>query len=203
MQKLKSILKYIYKYSHLFIAIVGIACIIFQKQIFPILPYLFGGVMIAIGLFGLAFSILKLIVNDKKSQAFAYSLVLLVLGIVFIKNHASNESIIYIGIAWGMLGLFRGGTNVIHGIEQIRQKKASSIITLIEAAFTMVVASIILFEPIEAIPDHIVLLGIELLAVSICSFFGFRESASLWNVVDIHQEDGEINNETKKIKEEK
>ena len=41
MQKLKCILKHIYKCSHLFIAIVGIACIIFQKQIFPQrFPYL-------------------------------------------------------------------------------------------------------------------------------------------------------------------
>lgn len=188
MAKLKNILKFVYEYSHLLVCAVGVCCIIFQEQIIPVLPYVFGAIMILIGVSGIVLGLLRLLVNDKKSQVFSYSFLVLILGVIFISKHANEESVAYIGISWGIMGLFRAGSNIIIGITEARERKFTSIITLNEAAFTLIVSIMILLEPIHSIPEHVLLLGIELIAVSICTVFGIHGGFSLWHLIELNEE---------------
>lgn len=191
MQRLKKILSYTYEYAHLFICALGVCSIIFQSQILSIFPYVFGGVMILIGITGIVLGLLRLLVNEKKSQVFSYSFMLLVLGIIFIIKHADEESIGYIGIAWGMIGLFRSASNFVLGITEFKTNKLVSVVTILEALFTFVVSILLLIEPIESISHHIVLFGVEMIAVSICMLFGIHGGMSVWKVLQIKEENKE------------
>ncbi len=145
--------------------------------------------MLFIGVAGVTLGFLKLLVGDKKPQAFTYSLILTVLGTVFVVKATEHEVMSYIGIAWGILGVFRAGANIVMGIEQAKEKRLSSAVLFIEAAFTVTVSVLLLLEPVESISEHIVLYGIELIAVSVCSLFGIREGFSLWSVVNVNAEE--------------
>lgn len=189
MERLKKSLSFLYKYSHLFIFVTGCLCIVLRSRIYSALPYLLGSIMLFIGVAGVTLGFLKLLVGDKKPQAFTYSLILTVLGTVFVVKATEHEVMSYIGIAWGILGVFRAGANIVMGIEQAKEKRLSSAVLFIEAAFTVTVSVLLLLEPVESISEHIVLYGIELIAVSVCSLFGIREGFSLWSVVNVNAEE--------------
>lgn len=193
MQRLKKILTYTYEYAHLFICALGVACIVLQSQILSIFPYIFGGVMIVIGTAGLVLGLIRLLINETKSQVFSYSFMLLVLGIIFIIKHADEESIGYIGIAWGMIGLFRSASNFVLGITEFKTNKVVSVVTILEAVFTLIVSILLLIEPIESISHHIVLFGIEMIAVSVCMLFGIHGGMSVWKVLQIKETEENIN----------
>lgn len=61
MEKFKKCLSFAYKSSPIVFLIVGILCIIFNDVIYSVFPFVFAGLMIAVGVIGVIFDFLHVI----------------------------------------------------------------------------------------------------------------------------------------------
>lgn len=147
----------------LFVAI-GLLCIIFPVQITKALPYILGGAMTAAGVvYGIAY-----FRNRKewveRSAELATGLILLVVGVLCIVH--GEGSIGPLGVTWAIIGL-RKAAKSLSNIIQSRGKGMAFYTSLAEFLVRLTFSAMLLFYPTEKFTNHVILLGFELLAVSI------------------------------------
>lgn len=145
-------------------AVIGLLCVIFPGPIMAGLPYVLGGTMAVAGvLYGAAYFQHHGTQTDHSAEL-ANGFVLLTLGIVFIIHGA--KSIGPMGTAWAMVGIRKASKSLSQAIQAIGAK-TPSLGLFIEFLVRLTFSVMLLLYPAEKFEGHIILLGLDLIAVSI------------------------------------
>lgn len=145
-------------------AVIGLLCVFFPVQITTGLPYVLGGAMAAAGvLYGASYFQSR---EDwaKRSPELANALILLVVGILCMLHGA--DSIGPLGTTWAIIGL-RKASRSFSRIIQSRGKGLAFYTAFAEFLVRLTFSVMLLFYPVEKFETHVLLLGLELIAVSI------------------------------------
>lgn len=156
-------MKNIEKFYRLLLPIVGVLCVVIPGKVAQWLPSILGTIMILTSVTDTIF-----VIKEKRYMITyknkASSLILFIMGICFLLGQ--EQSVLLMGITWGMLGL----QEVNEEIENIlikRSKKEKWRLTAFFAGLKLILSLALLFEPLEKFNFHIFLLGLEILAVTV------------------------------------
>lgn len=143
--------------------ILGVIFILFSNHVTRILPYLLGGAMVLASiLWGInAFQNQNLV--REHSEELTYSIILMIMGVSFILQ--GSNALGAIGTTWAMIGIGKASKSLKQAICRLYQKQHFAI-PAIEFLLRMTLALILLFHPFEKFSAHIIILGLELIAVS-------------------------------------
>lgn len=97
---------------------------------------------------------------DERSRSVGTAIVMCVLGGVILAHGASSIS--FVGVMWGLLGLYKAGDEFDEIIHRIKTKRRF-IVKLAFAVFELVLAVLLILHPFANIDHHIILLGLELI----------------------------------------
>lgn len=144
--------------------ILGAIFILFSNHVTRILPYLLGGAMVLASiLWGInAFQNQNLV--REHSEELTYSIILMIMGVAFILQ--GSNALGAIGTTWAMIGIGKASKSLKQVFYRLCQKQHFAI-QIIEFLLRMTLALILLFHPFEKFSTHIIILGLELIAVSI------------------------------------
>lgn len=146
--------------------VLGVIFILFAEHITLILPYLLGISMVLVGiLMGIGHFQNKRFL-DLDSTELTYGIILFVMGVAFIIQGANSLG--PLGTTWAVIGLFKASKSLNQAIHQIYIKKGF-IAPAAEFLIRITLALLLLFDPFEKFSTHIIILGLELIAISICS----------------------------------
>lgn len=142
----------------------GILCVLFAGHITSALPYLLGGAMIFAGILrGISYFQNKYFL-ERQSDELTYGIVLFIMGIAFVIQ--GSNSLGALGTTWAIIGIRKASKSLNRVIRQIYEKK-HFLIPLIEFLVRITLALVLLFYPDEKFTSHVVILGLEMIAVSV------------------------------------
>ena len=143
--------------------ILGVIFILFSNHVTRILPYLLGGAMVLASiLWGInAFQNQNLV--REHSEELTYSIILMIMGVSFILQ--GSNALGAIGTTWAIIGIGKASKSLKQAFYRLCQKDHFAI-PMIEFLLRMTLALILLFHPYEKFSTHIIILGLELIAVS-------------------------------------
>ena len=144
--------------------ILGVVFILFSDHVTRILPYLLGGAMVLASiLWGInAFQNQNLV--REHSEELTYSIILMIMGVAFILQ--GSNALGAIGTTWAMIGIGKASKSLKQVFYRLCQKQHFAI-PMIEFLLRMTLALLLLFHPFEKFSTHIIILGLELIAISI------------------------------------
>ena len=145
----------------------GSLLIIFHENVAHIMPYLIGSLTILIALGFIKDGVQMEEVKKAEAKRLATGLVMLIVGFIIIINQ--YDSINFIVIVWGIFSLIRGIDELIEAFYNIHQGK-KYILTLIHAIIEISLAIVLIYSPFEKISEHIIILGIEYVIISLQLF---------------------------------
>lgn len=138
----------------------GAACILFTQEIHAAFPYMLGTLMAVTGLCDIYRGIATREYNNRETKLIANGIVMLLLGLVILLHDGNRDSII--GGVWGAIGLFKGSEElnlaIYHRAHKERFGKEA-----VHAAVEIVLAMILLLDPLTAVRHHVFILGLELI----------------------------------------
>ena len=146
-------------------ATIGLLCVLFSGPITTVLPYILGGTMTAVGI---AYGIVYFRNSENRAgraSELSIGLVLFVVGALCIVHGV--DSIGAMGTTWAIFGLLKASSSLTRAIQNSGRGLAfytAVIEFLVHVALTFSV--MLLFYPVEKFQIHIVLLGLELIAIS-------------------------------------
>lgn len=144
--------------------IVGIVCVLFSAYVTICLPYLLGGAMVLVGLAHCVFYFRDKRYLAANSTELARGLILLIMGIVFILQ--GSKSLGPMGTTWAIIGIRKASRSLDKAVQSMHQKEHSAA-PLLLFFVRITLALLLLFDPFEKFSTHIMILGLELIAVSI------------------------------------
>lgn len=145
-------------------AIIGLLCAVFPGQITAGLPYVLGGAMTAAGiLYGIS-CFRSRIEWAGRSSELANALILLAVGVLCMIHGA--DSIVPLGTTWAIIGLRKTSKSLARMI-QSHGKGMEFYTSFAEFLVRLTFSVMLLFYPAEKFETHVLLLGLELIAVSI------------------------------------
>lgn len=154
--------------------ILGVVLILCSGHVTRILPYLLGGAMaLTAVLRGINDYKTRKLVQDH-SDELTSCIVLLIMGVAFILQ--GSNALGAIGTTWAMIGIGKASKSLKQAICRLYQRQHFAI-PAIEFLLRMTLALILLFHPFEKFSTHIIILGLELIAVSI----RLPQSLPFWN----------------------
>ena len=145
-------------------AVIGLLCVIFPAQITAALPYVLGIAMAAAGVLYCLPHFRSHEARVEHSTELATGCVLLVVGIVCLVH--GEEFIGPMGIVWAIIGIRKAAKSLASAIETFGVNRAC-VAAFVEFAVRMTLSVLLLLYPMEKFTGHIILLGLELIAVSI------------------------------------
>lgn len=157
-------MKYLQKAIFWLFPIIGALCIFCSERITAVLPYLLGSAMILAGLIRGAGYIKSRDTLDRNAAELSYGLVMLIMGIVFVikGSHALGP----LGTTWAIIGIRKASKSLERAIEQMRLKRGF-FRPLAEFLVRLTLALVLLFDPFEKFSTHIIILGVELMVISV------------------------------------
>lgn len=146
--------------------IVGIICILWADHVVRVLPYLLGSAMVIDGsLIGINSLQDKHFLNHD-SEELVYGIVMLIMGVAFIIQGVNSLG--PIGTTWAIIGIRKASKSLNQAIQQIYMKK-KFVTPFIAFLIRITLALLLLFDSLEKLSTHIVILGLELVVTSIRS----------------------------------
>lgn len=144
--------------------VLGVICVLFAEHITLILPYLLGCTMVLAGiLMGIGhFQNNRFLERD--SADLAYGIIIFVMGIAFIIQ--GSNALGPLGTTWAIIGILKASKSLDQAIQQIYIKKGF-IAPVAEFLVRMMLALVLLFKPFDKFSTHVVILGLELIAISV------------------------------------
>lgn len=149
------------------LGIQGLLYILFTNWIYSVFPYILGGTMSVIGLFDIYRGIATAEFKRSETKLTSNGIVMLSLGIVIL-IHSKNTNVI-IGSVWGAIGLFKGSEELNMAICH-RFSNKPFVGKAIHAIVELILAIVLLVDPLTAIRHHLFILGLELIWHSIKLF---------------------------------
>ena len=161
MRKMNRILKV----KSILFPFLGAICILFADKISCFLPYLLGSAMVLVGVLMVIIYFQEKKFLEKQSDELAYSIMILIMGIAFLfKGINSLEAL---GITWAIIGIRKASKSLNGAIWQLFYRKKHFIVPLVEFLIRIMLSLLLLFNPIEKFSNHVIILGLELIAISI------------------------------------
>ena len=145
-------------------AIIGLLCVIFPEQITAALPYVLGVSMAGAGILYCLPYFRGREARAEHSAELSSGCVLLVVGIVCVVHGAGFIG--PIGIVWAIIGIRKAARSLSGAIQKFGANMVC-VVSFIEFMVRMTLSVLLLLYPMEKFVGHIVLLGLELIAVSI------------------------------------
>ncbi len=144
----------------LLLPLIGLGCVLLPGDIVHALPYVLGVVMTVSGVASITAGVRSRRIEGGR-HSIGTGLVMSVVGVVaFLQG---SDSINYIGVIWGVLGLLKAA----HGFDDALHHAAAHerfAFILAFAVFNLVVSVLLVLNPFANIDHHIIVLGVELLA---------------------------------------
>ena len=157
-------IKTLLKVKYVLFPALGIICIFFAENVTFMLPYLLGGAMTIVGaLIGFSYFQEKRFL-EKQSDELAYGIIMFIMGIAFLMK--GSNALEAIGITWAIIGIRKASKSLIWAIRKIYDKE-HFLVPIVEFLVRITLALLLLFNPVEKFTNHVVILGLELIAVSI------------------------------------
>lgn len=150
--------------SYILLLTIGTLLIVFHEKISHILPYIIGGLTILISIGFLKDSFQSEELKKSETKKMATGLVMFIMAIIIIIN--KTDSINLIAVIWGMFGLIKGIDELSDAIYKHSQNK-KYLIELIHAVIEISLAVLLIYNPFEKISEHIIILGIEYVMLSL------------------------------------
>ena len=147
-------------FATLIMPVVGVLCIIFPHFIAKHLPVVMGSAMILLGGVHISLRIAKALLHKDTPKRTDITFVIFILGIVIIVM--GDESLQLIGTVWGLYGLWQSCYSFHKGVTALHRREKFVLHFLI-CIIRLVIALLLLFDPIGAFSHHIVILGIDIL----------------------------------------
>ena len=97
------------------------------------------------------------------SEELVYGIVMFIMGIAFVIQGAN--SLEPIGTTWAIIGIFKASKSLNQTIQQINMKE-QFIMPLMLFLIRITLALLLLFDSLEKLSTHIVILGLELVVIS-------------------------------------
>lgn len=144
--------------------IVGIVCVLFPAYVTICLPYLLGGAMALAGLAHCVFYFRDKRYLAANSTELARGLILLIMGSAFILQGPSSLG--PMGTTWAIIGIRKASKSLAKAVQKIHQREHFAAALLL-FFIRITLAMLLLFDPFEKFSTHIVILGLELIAVSV------------------------------------
>lgn len=144
--------------------LIGVLCVLFPARVAGGLPFLLGGVMLAVGLLrGVSYLHNKEFL-DPGTAGMGQDIILVVMGVVF--WCAGSEAIGLMGVVWGILGLRKAADTVDQALRKLYQHQ-NALLLVVEAVVRVILALALLFDPFQTFSGHVVLLGVELIVANV------------------------------------
>lgn len=157
-------MQYLQKAIRWLFPIIGVLCILCSKHITAILPYLLGAAMILAGLVQCGNYAQSRTASDRDAAGLSYGLVLLIMGIVFAVQ--GSNALGPLGTTWAIIGIRKASKSLERAIQQARLKRGF-LAPIAEFLIRLTLALVLLFDPFEKFSTHILILGIELIVISV------------------------------------
>ena len=157
------VIKTIYR---LLLPVVGAVCIVVPGKVVIWLPAVLGSIMILTGVIDIFLSIKKkeYLGKNERYEKKASSLILVTMGICFLLG--GEKTLLLMGITWGLLGLQEVNGELKNILMDKSEKKPWKKKSLC-VALKLVLSLALIFEPLEKFTFHIMLLGLEIIAVTL------------------------------------
>lgn len=143
----------------LVLPVVGVGCLLFPSIAEEALPYFLGVPMVLSG----AGSIVA-VAREKDLEAghasVGAAIVMCVTGALIAVHGA--KSTLFIGIVWGLMGLYKAAGEFDEIIDAIKEKEPF-VLSLALCVFQLVLAVLLILNPFANIEHHLLLLGLELI----------------------------------------
>lgn len=139
----------------------GAACILMTGKVYQALPFILGFGMAAIGMTHAVCGLWAGEYRNRETKLTANGIVYVALGLVILAHHADADSVI--SSIWGVLGLMKG-SEALNGALYHVSRKESFVAPGIQAIIELVLGFLLLVDP-SAVQHHVLLLGLELVAV--------------------------------------
>lgn len=146
--------------------ILGIACILFTKQIHHVFPIILGVFMVTLGSCDILRSIVTKEYRQKETKLISHGIVVWILGFVILFHHRNADQII--GAIWGVIGLYKGSEALNTAIFQ-RSAKLPFIRSILHGLIDILLGMTLLVDPMTAVEHHVFILGIELIVLGVQS----------------------------------
>lgn len=144
--------------------VIGVVCMLFPAYVTVSLPYLLGGAMAVDGLAQIVMYARKRGFLTWTSTQLARGLILLIMGSVFILQ--GGKSLGPMGTTWAIIGIRKASRSLDKAVQSMHQKEHFAA-PLLLFFVRITLALLLLFDPFEKFSTHIMILGLELIAVSI------------------------------------
>ena len=161
MRKMKTILKV----KSILFPFIGVICILFSDKVTFLLPYLLGSAMVLVGVLMVASYFQEKKFLEKQSDELAYSIMIFIMGIAFLLK--GTNSLEALGITWAIIGIRKASKSLNGAIRQFFYRKKHFVVLMVEFLIRISLALLLLFNPLEKLSNHVIILGLELIAISI------------------------------------
>ncbi len=145
--------------------ICGLLFIFFAPYLTNYIEYLVGSVLVIFGIVMFAHAIRTKAYANPETHNTAFSLIMLICGvIVFFKEQ--EDCLTLLGIAWGLYSIISSMDSLTELFYQMANRE-TFILVAIDSAVALLLAILLLWDPVGAFTVHVRLLGIELILHSI------------------------------------
>lgn len=148
----------------------GVLCVLFRDYVHSVFPYILGVIMVIIGLSDLYRGIKTQEYKRVETKLTSNGIVMLLLGVIILVPRENADDII--GSVWGAIGLFKGSEELNVAIYQ-KFAGEPFVWKAVHAVVELLLAVVLLLDPLVSVKHHILILGLELIWHSIKLF---RES---------------------------
>lgn len=144
--------------------IIGVICVLLPSYVTVILPYLLGGTMVLAGFFIVWNDIQNRKILNQNPYELAHGMILFIMGTAFILQ--GSKALGPMGTTWAIIGIRKASKSLGAAIQRMDRKERFTA-PLLEFLLRITLALILLFDPFEKFSTHIMILGLELIAISI------------------------------------
>lgn len=138
---------------------VGLTCIFASELVIDVLSYIVGSLMAFIGVVQFVLAIKNKEYRHTKSNKTAGSIVLVALAVMILVDRSWADS--FIPIVWGVIGLFEGAHAFNNAFSRISRGVGCSYF-IVKGIIELVLAFLLLYDPVHHIKLHIVVFGANL-----------------------------------------
>lgn len=142
----------------------GIPCLAFTEHVYTALPYLVGGVLIALGGNDIIRGFRNKEFLTKETRQIANGVINLLLGAVILLNRADADNAI--GSIWGFLGLVKGCGLLNIAIYHCARHERF-LLKALHSVVEIVLGILLLAYPYHAVRHHVLILGLELVLLGV------------------------------------
>ena len=166
-EKSRKAVDFIYYHANALLIAAGIAVIIFTTELLSALHYIIGGALLFYAVCVFIYSFLRLKNTINFTANLSAALITFLAGLMVLLT--AENALLIIGTAWGLFGLYKGGTELSQTLENIRRHEFF-LLNLAQATLTVAFAALLLYDPLHHIEFHMYVLGLEIIFSSMKAY---------------------------------